>query len=184
MSGKNKRVEYVSTIPSIQPPAVRQPAAPLTRSFVPAQDPGSAAGTPTRVEILPPAAPPETPVNQVQTRVQTVVTGSHTDRAQGFVLAVNRLGLTLGFLGIVVAVAGLRAPFWSLVTLAWFGSLYAGTWLIAYVLHVFISAEGAAWWNVWQGWAWLRSEQRHRHALERHINQLPERGSHTDRRAA
>ena len=70
-------------------------------------------------------------------------------------------------MGVIVAVAGFSVPLLSVTALGWFGSLYALTWLIAYVAHVFISAEGAAWLHVVKGWAWLDREQAHRHYIER-----------------
>ena len=130
--------------------------------------------TPTRIEVLPPAAIPDT--GTALSRAQSEVTGSYTDRAKGFALVVNSLGVTLGGLGVIVAVAGWGVPLLSVAALAWFGSLYAATWLIAYVVHVFVSAEGAAWVHVLRGWAWLDREQAHRHELERYANGLTKRG--------
>lgn len=129
--------------------------------------------TPARIEVLPPAAMPE-PGGGASglSRAQSLVTGSHIDRAKSFVVVTNGLGLVLGGLGVIVAVAAWGVPLLSVPALAWFGSLYAATWLIAYVLHVFVSAEGAAWVHVLRAWGWLDREQRHRHELERHANGL------------
>ena len=145
---------------------VRRAAGP---SYVPAQ-PEPRPITPTRVEVLPPAELPD--AGQPLSRAQSNVTGGHLDRAEGFAHVTGRLALAMGGLGVLVAVVGMGAPVFSLVVLAWFGSLYAGTWLIAYMLHVFVSAEGAAWLHVRNGWRWLDREQAHRHELERHANGL------------
>ena len=127
--------------------------------------------TPARIEVLPPAQPPDT---RQPAQVQNIVTGDHLSRARGFALVTNRLGLTLGGLGVIVAVVGTGAPLFSLAVLGWFGGLYALTWLIAYIVHVVVSAEGAAWMHVLRGWRWLDREQAHRHRLERHANGIEE----------
>ena len=129
--------------------------------------------TPTKVTVMPPAEMPET--GQPLSRAQSNVTGDYVSRAKGFALVTNTLGATLGGLGVIVAVAGFSVPLLSVTALGWFGSLYALTWLIAYVAHVFISAEGAAWLHVVKGWAWLDREQAHRHELERHASGLDAR---------
>jgi hypothetical protein len=74
-----------------------------------------------------------------------------------------------------VGVLGFSVPILSLATLAWFGSLYAVTWFVAYLVHVFVSPEGAAWVNVWRAWRWLDREQDHRHELERYVVGIDER---------
>ena len=129
--------------------------------------------TPTRIEVLPPAAMPEPSAGGAPlSRAQSNVTGSYIDRAKGFVAVTNGLGVTLGGLGVIVAVAAWGVPVLSVAALAWFGSLYAATWFVAYVFHVLVSAEGAAWIHVLRAWGWLDREQRHRHELERHANGL------------
>ena len=130
--------------------------------------------TPAKVEILPPDKMPDT--GAPPAKVQNVTTGSHIDRAQGFSHVTGRLALTMGGLGVLVAIVGFSVPLFSLAVLAWFGGLYVATWLIAYLLHVFVSAEGAAWTDVRKGWRWLDKEQSHRHELERHANGLDRRG--------
>lgn len=158
-----------------QPQRVQPPEDAIRRrepSFV-APDPQPRTITPTRVEVLPPAAMPD--AGQPLSRAQSSVTGGHLDRAEGFAHVTGRLALAMGGFGVLVAVVGLGAPILSLVVLAWFGGLYSATWLIAYALHVFVSAEGAAWLHVLRGWRWLDREQAHRHELERHANGLDTR---------
>lgn len=177
-----KHISYITELPAIQPPAphrvqppaeaLRRPAATSTSSrFVSAHDAGMGAITPTRVEVLPPAQPPTMP-DAPQTRVQMVTSGGHTDRALGFTLVVTTLAVVLGGLGAIIAVAAWGVPWLSVPALAWFGSLFAATWLIAYIVHVLISPEGSAWLHVMRGWRWLDREQAHRHELERRVNRL------------
>ena len=149
---------------------VRRAAGP---TFIPAQ-PDPRPITPTRVEVLPPVQPPDNGAQPA--RAQNVTTGGHLDRAEGFAHVAGRLALAMGGLGVLVAIVGMGAPIFSLAVLAWFGSLYAATWALAYALHVFISAEGAAWLHVLRGWRWLDREQAHRHELERHASGLDRRG--------
>ena len=143
------------------------------RSFVAAQ-PEPKPHTATRVEVLPPAAMPD--AGQPLSRAQSNVSGGHLDRAEGFAHVTGRLALAMGGLGVLVAIVGMGAPVFSLAVLAWFGALYSATWLVAYTMHVFVSAEGAAWMHVLRGWRWLDREQAHRHELERHANGLDRRG--------
>lgn len=127
--------------------------------------------TPTRIEVLPPApmSPPDT---GQPARAQSSVTGDYVNRAKGFALVTNGLGLTLGVLAVIVAVAAWNVPLLSVAALLWFAGLYTLTWLVAYVVHVAVSAEGAALLHVRRGWRWLDREQAHRHELERHANGL------------
>lgn len=113
----------------------------------------------------------------------TYTTGSHQDRARAFNLVVGRLALAMGGMAALVAVVGFGVPLFvaidvgpivlpmvSLVVIAWFGTMYAGVWLAAYIIYAFISAEGIAWLHTRQGWRYLRAEQKHRHAIEKHAN--------------
>ena len=124
---------------------------------------------PRRVEILPPAAMPEAmPAQPV--KAASLVSGDYENRARGFGYVTNRLGLVMGGLGALVAVVGFSVPILSLGVLAWFGGLYALTWFCAYILHVFVSSEGAGFMHVLLAWRWLGREQAHRHELERRAN--------------
>lgn len=169
MSGSRR--EYISTVPSIQPdkPSSVRKNGP---AFV---DPGPKQ-LPARVEVLPPVEAPPAPTPPLpggaSSRAESRTTGSYTDRALGFALVVTVLGVALGSLGVVIAVAAWGVPWLSVPALAWFGSLFAATWLVAYVVHVLISPEGAAWIHVLRGWRWIDEEQRHRHELERYRNGL------------
>ncbi len=131
-----------------------------------------------------PAQMPQT-VDAQSSGVQAyaVTTGSHQDRARAFNLVVGRLALAMAFMAALVAVVGFGVPLFvaidvgpivlpmvSLVVIAWFGTMYAGVWLVAYLVYAFVSAEGTALYHTRQGWRYLKAEQKHRHALERHAN--------------
>ena len=126
--------------------------------------------SPVHVEVLPPATMPEAPSVQALSRAQTVVTGSHQDRARAFSHVTGRLALAMGILSVIVGVVGFGVPVLSLAVLAWFGSAYTAVWFAAFVINAFVSAEGAAWLHVWSAWRWLGREQQHRHYIERRRN--------------
>lgn len=148
-----------------RPPAV----APRRQTGPQFVQPDPAPIVPRRVEVLPPATMPDAmPAQPVKSA--SLVSGDYENRAKGFSHVTNRLALTLGGLGALVAVVGFSVPVFSLAVLAWFGSLYALTWFLAYVLHVFVSSEGAGFLHVLLAWRWLGREQEHRHELERRAN--------------
>ena len=125
---------------------------------------------PVQVEVLPPATMPEAPTAQPLSRAQSTVEGSHQDRAQAFSHVTGRLALAMGGLSTIVGVVGFGVPILSLPILAWFGTAYVAVWFLAYLVHAFVSAEGAAWLHVMSAWRWLGREQKHRHYMERRRN--------------
>ena len=127
------------------------------------------AARPEPVQVYP-AAAPQWPIAAEQPAAQSVVKGSYQDRAQAFSHVVGRLALTMGALSVIVGMVGFGVPVFSLAVLAWFGTVYAGVWLVAYVIYAFVSAEGVAWLHTQRGWRYLDREQKHRHALEKHAN--------------
>lgn len=96
-------------------------------------------------------------------RAQSVVTGDWSDRARAFNLSTLNLSIVTGGLAIVAAlVFGASFSLWSL--LAYFFGGFALAWLIAYLLHTFVSAEGSQFLETIFLWRFLANEQRHRHS--------------------
>ncbi len=133
---------------------------PMTQAnYVPALR-ESTAIMPRQVDILPPAA--HVVDVPMPAAVQSVVRGSHLDRAQAFRHAMTPVAVVAGVLGSVAAVALFGVPILSFAVLIWFFSVFCVTWLTGYALHVFVSADGSAVLQVILSYRLLRAEQKAR----------------------
>lgn len=95
-------------------------------------------------------------------RSQSLVEGSWSDRATGFRRSTMIPAVVVGILSaIAAAVFGSSFALWTLLAAFWAG--FAAVWLIAYALHVFVSAEGAQFVETLFLWRFLSREQDHRH---------------------
>lgn len=96
-------------------------------------------------------------------RAVAQVKGGYVDRAQAFNITTMNLALVVGF-GVLTAAAFLRGESLTLAAvLMWFMSGFLAVWLIAYILHTFVSAEGVEVINTLFFWAFVRSEQKERY---------------------
>lgn len=91
---------------------------------------------------------------------------SHIDRASGFTLATMPLAGATGVVVLLIGISAFGVPVLSVAALLLALGGFALTWLIAYIAHVFVSADGALVIHVLSGWAYLRREQKSR--LERY----------------
>jgi hypothetical protein len=87
---------------------------------------------------------------------------SHKDRAVGFGIATAPLAGVAGIVAAIVGIIGWQVPIASLVTLLLALGGFAATWLIAYGLHTFVSADGALFIHTIYAWGYLRREQSER----------------------
>jgi len=95
-------------------------------------------------------------------RSSSHVEGSWRDRAEGFSIATWQLSAVTGVLFVVAAaVFGPSLSFFTLALAFFFG--FSAAWLTAYLLHVWVSAEGAQLTETLLLWKFLFREQRHRH---------------------
>ena len=95
-------------------------------------------------------------------KAQSVVTGSWSDRAAAFNKTTYTLSLVTGVAFVIGgAVFGPGLSFFAL-SLYFFGG-FVLAWLIAYLLHTFVSAEGAQMADTLLLWQFLFREQQHRH---------------------
>ncbi|MBI1294300.1 hypothetical protein GC175_05000 [bacterium] len=95
-------------------------------------------------------------------RSSSHVEGSWRDRAEGFSISTWQLSAVTGVLFVVAAaVFGASLSFFTLALAFFFG--FSAAWLIAYFLHVWVSAEGAQLTEVLLLWKFLFREQAHRH---------------------
>jgi hypothetical protein len=86
----------------------------------------------------------------------------HVDRAKGFSIATAPLAGVAGIVAAIVGVIGWQVPIASLVTLLLALGGFALTWLIAYGLHTFVSADGALFLHVILAWRYLFLEGKER----------------------
>jgi hypothetical protein len=86
----------------------------------------------------------------------------HVDRAKGFGIATGPLAGVAGIVAAIVGVIGWQVPIASLVTLLLALGGFALTWLVAYGLHTFVSADGSLFIHTIFAWGYLRREQSNR----------------------
>lgn len=95
-------------------------------------------------------------------KAQSVVEGSWSDRARAFNISTLNLSIVTGILATIAAlVFGASVSFFALA-LYFFGG-FTLAWLVAYLLHTFVSAEGAQMADTLLLWHFLFTEQRYRH---------------------
>jgi hypothetical protein len=112
-----------------------------------------------RTEIAAPGAmPPAQPV-----RATSHVSGSYLDRARSFSLMTWQLSTVAGVGTLVLGNLAWGVPLLSLAALAYLIGGYFVAWLVAYLFHVLISAEGAEFYATAQMWRYLREEQKEQH---------------------
>lgn len=87
---------------------------------------------------------------------------SHTDRARGFALATGPLAGATGFVVLLIGITAFGVPVLSVAALLLALGGFALTWLIAYIAHIFVSADGALVLHTVMGWRYLRREQTER----------------------
>jgi hypothetical protein len=86
----------------------------------------------------------------------------HVDRAKGFSLATAPLAGVTGFIVLLIGISAFGVPLLSVGALLLALAGFAVTWLIAYGLHVFVSADGALFLHVIYAWGYLKREQTER----------------------
>jgi hypothetical protein len=86
----------------------------------------------------------------------------HVDRAKGFSIATGPLAGVVGIVAAIVGVIGWQVPIASLGALLLALAGFAMTWLIAYGLHTFVSADGALFLHVILAWRYLFLEGKER----------------------
>ena len=116
-------------------------------------------------EVLPPVQPdlylpqPARPLSTVQLHT------TYVDRSKGYLVAMLPLAGVASVLGVTVAVTLFSVPLLSGPTLLVFWAIFAGVYLISYLAHMLISADGAAFLSVFGVFLMASREQRHRHEV-------------------
>ena len=129
-------------------------------NFVPAlRDPA-----PSIVEIEVPRELPAPP--------QTVLLpqANYTDRARGFSIATGPLAAATGFVVLLIGISAFGVPLLSVAALLLALGGFTVAWLIAYIVHTFVSPDGTMFAHTVLAWKYLRAEQAERHRRYREVN--------------
>ncbi len=94
-------------------------------------------------------------------------TANYSDRARGYGIATLPLAGTVGFVVALVAIVGFSVPVASLVTLLLALGGFAFTWLVSYILYVFVSPDGSLFLHTLLAWRYLYLEAKERRARYR-----------------
>ena len=95
---------------------------------------------------------------------------SHKDRAVGFSLATAPLAAVVGFVVLLIGISAFSVPLLSVGALLLALGGFALTWLIAFALHIFVSADGALFLHVILAWRYLfleGKERRKRYGIQK-----------------
>ena len=104
----------------------------------------------------------EMPARVVPSSTSAHVEGSYTDRAKGFSISTWQLSAITG-LGVWIVSGLAGTPMLTLGGLAWLVGAFSLVWLIAFILHTFVSAEGTELFRAAGEYRLLREEQKERH---------------------
>ncbi len=86
----------------------------------------------------------------------------HVDRAKGFGIATAPLAGVAGFIVLLIGISAFGVPLLSVGALLLALAGFAATWLAAYGLHTFVSADGALFIHTIYAWGYLKREQSER----------------------
>ena len=90
-----------------------------------------------RVTVLPPTELPMAPI------VPPMPHSSYRDKAHGFVLVTAPLAAATGFVVLLIAISAFGVPVLSVLALLVALGGFTFAWLVAYIAHTLISADGA-----------------------------------------
>lgn len=88
---------------------------------------------------------------------------SHLDRARGFSLATLPLAAATGFIVLLIGISAFGVPLLSVGALLLALAGFAAVWLGAFIVHTFVSADGAMFLHVFLMWNYLNREAKERH---------------------
>ena len=101
--------------------------------------------------------------------VESITTGSHTDRARAWLKYSLPLSLTLAAISTIAAVAFRAVPLLSFWTLIIFGLTFVVAYSLLLRKYWQHTPEGVALENVHELWGHYKREQAHRHGIERDL---------------
>jgi hypothetical protein len=86
----------------------------------------------------------------------------HVDRAKGFSIATLPLAGATGVVVLLIGISAFGVPLLSVAALLLALGGFCVVWLLAYLAHVFVSADGALVLHTIMGWRYLKREQSNR----------------------
>jgi hypothetical protein len=95
---------------------------------------------------------------------------SHVDRSVGFSIAAAPLAAATGFVVLLIGITAFGVPLLSVAALLLALAGFAVVWLIAYIVHTFVSPDGALFLHTVFAWGYLREEARERRKRYRGVN--------------
>ena len=128
-------------------PAVREPARAVVGEIMPPEPPAL---------YMP---PPAQPLSRIELKT------TYKDRSQGFLLATLPLASVAGLVALIMGVGLAGVPFFSGAALLCFWLSFALAYLVAWISHLLISPDGAAFLSVFGVYQMASREQRHRHEV-------------------
>ena len=87
---------------------------------------------------------------------------SHVDRAKGFAVTTMPLAAATSLVVLLIGITAFGVPVLSVAALLLSLAGFSLTWLVAYIAHTLISADGALVLHTLLGWQYLRREQTER----------------------
>lgn len=133
------------------------------RRLLPAVQPPAAPARAVVGEVLPPEQaymqPPAQPLSRIELKT------TYKDRSQGFLLSTLPLASVAGLVALIMGVGLAGVPLLSGAALLCFWGIFAAVYLIAYLGHLLISPDGAAFLGIWGVYRMAAREQRHRHEV-------------------
>lgn len=114
-------------------------------------------------EVLPPERAPIYMPQQDQPLSRIELRTTYRDRSQGFLLSTLPLATVAGLVAVIMGVGLAGVPLLSGAALLCFWGIFAVTYVLAYLGHLLISPDGAAFLSVWGVYRMAAREQRHRH---------------------
>ena len=116
-----------------------------------------------RVQFMPPDGAQEALNVPSAATAQVQLRTTYSDRARGFAIVIAPVAVVTGIVALVAGVTLAGVPFLSWAALQTFLLFFCVTWIVGYVLHTFVSPDGATWLHVFSTWRMVSREQKFRH---------------------
>lgn len=130
----------------------------------------------SRDNFVAPAPHPRAEIIEVERNLPTapivepMPLSGYVDRSVGFTIATGPLAGATAFVVVLIGVSAFGVPVLSVAALLLALAGFSIVWLIAYVAHTLISADGALFVHTLSAWRYLRAEQKERHARYREVS--------------
>lgn len=89
-------------------------------------------------------------------------TANYTDRARGYSIAAGPLAAATGLVVVLIGISAFGVPLLSVAALLLALAGFTVTWAITFIIHTFVSPDGALFLHTVFIWRLLRAEQKER----------------------